>query len=65
MTEEPWDDLTSDESRDEIGEAISELADLLKGALRDFGRVAEETEKLGSQMAELRGVLAELRGLLQ
>ncbi len=61
MTEKPWDDMRPDQRQGEIDRSVAELGEMLKGAVRDLGAVALEAEKLRLELAELRGVLAEIR----
>ena len=62
VTEKPGDDeMTMDQRQGKIDRSVAELGEMLKGAVRDLGAVALEAEKLQLEMAQLRGVLAEIR----
>ena len=61
VTEKPADEMTMDQRQGKIDRSVAELGEMLKGAVRDLGAIALEAEKLQLEMAELRGVLAEIR----
>jgi len=61
VTAKPGHEMTPDQRQGKIDRSVAELGEMLKGAVRDLGAVALEAEKLRLGMAELRGVLAEIR----
>jgi len=61
VTAKPGGEMTPDQRQGKIDRSVAELGEMLKGAVRDLGAIALEAEKLRLEMAELRGVLAEIR----
>ncbi len=59
VTEKPWDDVTPDERRDEMGRAAAELLRRLRRIIPELEGIASDVETLRWEIAEIRGLLAE------